>query len=80
MSGQLDGSQTRKAKLKFNLRKRSGTLIPFIKWISSYSKIDAVADFIAGITIGLILIPQSVAYLAIVQLSAKVSKNFRSHL
>lgn len=34
---------------------------------------DAVADFIAGVTIGLIIIPQSVAYVAIIGLSAKVS-------
>lgn len=73
MSCQLDGSQTRKAKLKQNIRKGGGTLIPCVKWISSYSKLDAVGDFIAGLTIGLILIPQGVAYCAIVQLSAKVS-------
>lgn len=76
MSCQLDEFQTRKAKLKQNICKSSGKLIPFIKWISSYSMIDAIADFIAGFTIGLILIPQSVAYLAIVQLSAKVSYIF----
>lgn len=76
MSCHLDNTQTRKVKLKHNIWRSNKSLIPLIRWIISYSKIDMVTDLITGITIGLIIIPQSVAYVAIVGLSAKVILHF----
>lgn len=76
MSCQLESYQTRKAKLKQNIQKRSRSLIPFVKWMHDYSRIDAIADIITGITIGIITIPQSVAYVAMIGLSAKVKKKY----
>ena len=60
------------SKIKEKILKGGSVLIPFVEWALTYSKMDAVADLITGITIGLIIIPQSVAYVAIVGLSAKV--------
>lgn len=61
-----------KSQIKEKICKSSSALIPFVEWMLNYSKFDAIADLITGITIGLIIIPQSVAYVAIVGLSAKV--------
>ncbi|XP_054284171.1 sodium-independent sulfate anion transporter-like [Macrosteles quadrilineatus] len=36
--------------------------IPITRWIWDYSRMDAVSDVIAGVTLGLTLIPQSIAY------------------
>lgn len=73
MSCQVENAHNRNVRFKRQIRKGSSSLIPFIRFILNYSQLDAVADFITGITIGLIIIPQSVAYVAIVGLSAKVS-------
>lgn len=49
--------------------KRKNPAIDFIKkrihivnWLPNYSKNDVLADFIAGLTVGLTMIPQSIAY------------------
>jgi len=48
---------------------------PIISWIPSYSKEDAISDLIAGITVGLTIVPQSMAYAAIAGLSPEVCTN-----
>ncbi|KAK6624170.1 hypothetical protein RUM44_011028 [Polyplax serrata] len=45
--------------------------VPVLSWIRNYKKSDFVADMIAGITLGLTLIPQSVAYAALAGVSAE---------
>jgi sulfate permease, SulP family len=37
-------------------------IFPFLKWFKGYSKGDVRADLISGITVALVLIPQSMAY------------------
>lgn len=37
-------------------------VIPGINWLKNYSTKDAIADLIAGITVGLTVLPQSLAY------------------
>ncbi|KAL1489155.1 hypothetical protein ABEB36_014096 [Hypothenemus hampei] len=39
--------------------------LPITQWLPRYSKEDVVADFIAGLTVGMTMIPQSVAYAAL---------------
>lgn len=39
--------------------------IPILTWLPKYSKADAVGDLIAGLTCGLSIIPQSLAYASI---------------
>ncbi|XP_017009105.2 sodium-independent sulfate anion transporter isoform X1 [Drosophila takahashii] len=43
----------------------------FLSWITSYDREQAFADLIAGITLGLTIIPQSIAYAALAGLSSE---------
>ena len=45
---------------------------PIFKWLPKYTKYRAVSDIIAGITIGLTMIPQSIAYATLAGLSPQV--------
>lgn len=36
--------------------------IPITQWLPKYSKVDLISDFIAGVTVGMTMIPQSLAY------------------
>lgn len=46
--------------------------IPFLSWIKLYNSTDAVGDLIAGVTVGLTVIPQSLAYSNIARLPPQV--------
>ncbi len=54
-------------------RKYIESLLPIARSISNYSRTDAISDFITGITVGLIIVPQSIVYVAPIGLSAKVN-------
>ncbi|KAK0173739.1 hypothetical protein PV328_006890 [Microctonus aethiopoides] len=43
--------------------------IPIVKWLPKYSRFYAISDIIAGITLGLTMIPQSIAYAALAGLT-----------
>ncbi|XP_034242350.1 sodium-independent sulfate anion transporter-like isoform X2 [Thrips palmi] len=43
--------------------------LPISKWLPTYGREDAVADLVAGFTLGLTLIPQSIAYALLAGLS-----------
>lgn len=36
--------------------------IPITSWLPKYDRMSALADLVAGITLGLTLVPQSIAY------------------
>lgn len=42
-----------------------------LSWIRSYDKATAISDFIAGVTLGLTMIPQSIAYAALANLPSQ---------
>lgn len=44
--------------------------VPILTWLPNYSKDDAIGDLIAGITVGLTVIPQALAYAGIADLPA----------
>lgn len=46
--------------------------VPVLDWLPRYTRMEAAADFIAGITLGLTMIPQSIAYAALAGLTAQV--------
>lgn len=46
--------------------------VPILNWLSKYSKEDAIGDFIAGLTVGLMIIPQSMAFAGIAGLDPHV--------
>lgn len=53
-----ENSQEKKSCFKELLYKR----IHILQWLPNYTKNDIISDFIAGITVGLTMIPQSLAY------------------
>uniref|UniRef100_A0A146LEK3 Sodium-independent sulfate anion transporter n=1 Tax=Lygus hesperus TaxID=30085 RepID=A0A146LEK3_LYGHE len=58
-------------KLKKYLNRR----IPITEWMTHYTRDDAVGDLIAGITIALTIIPQSIAYAALAGLDPQYGLN-----
>jgi len=46
--------------------------LPITKWLPKYNSKMAMGDMIAGITIGLTMIPQSIAYASLANLSPQV--------
>jgi sodium-independent sulfate anion transporter 11 len=46
--------------------------VPILSWLPKYKTQDAVGDLVAGITVGLTVIPQSLAYANIAGLPTEV--------
>jgi len=46
--------------------------VPITKWLPKYNSENAMGDMIAGITIGLTMVPQSIAYASLANLSPRV--------
>lgn len=46
--------------------------LPILKWLPRYSRNDALGDLIAGLTVGLTVIPQGLAYSGVVGLPPQV--------
>lgn len=46
--------------------------VPILTWLPKYNSQDALGDFVAGITVGLTVIPQSLAYSNIAGLRPQV--------
>lgn len=59
----------RQTRCKRILNKR----IPITKWLPEYNSDKAVADLIAGITVGLTVIPQALAYATLAGLDPQVT-------
>ncbi|XP_066903372.1 sodium-independent sulfate anion transporter [Halyomorpha halys] len=45
--------------------------LPFLQWMKTYNSEDAIGDLVAGVTVGLTVIPQSLAYANIAGLPAE---------
>ncbi|XP_049854720.1 sodium-independent sulfate anion transporter [Schistocerca gregaria] len=54
-------------RIKTIVRRR----IPIVRWLPRYSKMTAVSDAVAGITVGLTMMPQSIAYASLAGLSSE---------
>lgn len=52
------------------LRKR----VPITKWLPEYNSEKALADLIAGVTVGLTVIPQALAYATLAGLEPQVKE------
>ncbi len=49
--------------------------VPILDWLPDYDRNKAVSDLIAGITVGLTVIPQGIAYALVAELPPKVLMN-----
>lgn len=58
---------------KTGLRKR----LPIVTWLPKYGRRAFGQDIIAGVTVGLTVVPQSMAYAAIAGLTPEVSKTLK---
>ena len=47
--------------------------LPLVRWLSRYNLRTFVSDFIAGVTVGLMVVPQALAYARIAGLPLEVS-------
>lgn len=47
--------------------------LPILQWLPKYTMTDAIGDLIAGITVGLTVIPQGLAYSSVAGLPTQVS-------
>ncbi|XP_043280248.1 sodium-independent sulfate anion transporter-like isoform X2 [Venturia canescens] len=56
---------------RINCKRLLRRRIPITRWLPSYSGADALGDLIAGLTVGLTLIPQAIAYASLAGLSAQ---------
>ncbi|KAF3422485.1 hypothetical protein E2986_11177 [Frieseomelitta varia] len=45
--------------------------VTVVNWLPKYSRLDAVSDLVAGFSVGLTVIPQSIAYAALAGLTAQ---------
>lgn len=55
-----------------NVRRVVAKRLPVLNWLPHYRPSAAVADLVAGITVGLTLIPQAIAYASLAGLHAQV--------
>lgn len=62
--------------IKINAKKTVLKWVPILTWLPEYHSGLFVADLVAGITVGLTLIPQVIAYAALAGVSPEVSSNF----
>lgn len=46
--------------------------LPITRWLPLYTGSDAISDVVAGITVGLTLMPQAIAYAALAGLGPQV--------
>lgn len=65
-------SQENGKKWTHSLKKELDKRIGFMRWLPTYSKMDAISDLIAGVTLGLTIVPQSMAYATLARLPPKV--------
>ncbi|KAK5640923.1 hypothetical protein RI129_009470 [Pyrocoelia pectoralis] len=56
--------QFKKEKIITSLKKR----VHITQWITKYTKVDCIADLVSGLTLGLTIMPQSMAYAALANL------------
>lgn len=61
----------RKSKIISKGKKFVYQYVSIINWLPKYTKFNAVSDIVAGFTVGLTLMPQSIAYASLAGLSAQ---------
>lgn len=62
LTPQDQGSWLKQCKRKIFRKKTIYQRLPILKWLPTYTLGDLVADFVAGISVGVTLIPQALAY------------------
>lgn len=63
-----DGISFDKPKSEGGVMRLVKKRLPILQWGAEYDRTAAVADLVAGITLGLTLVPQSIAYASLANL------------
>ena len=53
--------------------------VPILNWLPKYDVQTGVSDIIAGVTVGLTIIPQGIAYALVANLPPQVLNSYFSH-
>jgi len=61
-----------KKSISARIKDRVFRHINILNWLPQYTKQDAIGDITAGITLGLTMMPQSIAYASLAGLSPQV--------
>lgn len=64
----VDGQKRNEFSILEKSRRVINRRIHILQWMPKYSKLNFISDLIAGITVGLTMIPQSLAYAALADL------------
>jgi hypothetical protein len=56
------------------MRRRLASVFPAIEWLSTYRRSGLTSDFMAGITVTIMLIPQSLAYALLAGLPPQIGR------
>ncbi|XP_035743842.1 sodium-independent sulfate anion transporter-like [Vespa mandarinia] len=67
----ISTEDARRKRKKWNISANPRKYLLVLQWLPKYNQFQAVSDVIAGITIGLTMIPQSIAYAALAGLTAQ---------
>lgn len=67
----ISTEDARRKRKKWNISVNPRKYLLILQWLPKYNQFQAVSDVIAGITIGLTMIPQSIAYAALAGLTAQ---------
>lgn len=68
MESELGLPLARPGKARGGWRRVLRRRVPILRWLPRYDRVSALADLVAGITLGLTLVPQSIAYASLANL------------
>lgn len=60
--------------ISHRLRSLLKARIPILRWLPRYTGMDATSDLVAGLTVGMTLIAQAIAYAALAGLDPQVGR------
>lgn len=72
LTPQEQGSWLKQCKQKIFRKKTIYQRLPVLKWLPNYTIQDLLADLVAGISVGVTLIPQALAYATVAGLPPEV--------
>lgn len=75
MATHKERDDTGRAKWKKVMKKTAYRHVAILNWLPNYTRMDAASDFIAGITLGLTIVPQSIAYAGLAGLTPEIGLN-----
>ena len=73
----LDCFRGERAQRQDRVRRYIGDRVPIVRWLPKYSMKTLVSDVIAGLTVGMMVVPQSLAYANIAQVPPQVQSALR---